>query len=438
MERELRTQLRRDDVAVLNAGTVSYSPLLAQRLFDGIVVNYRPTLVLFVLDATDIGDDYNYEKELVADGAGGRFDWTGLEVSPYYGAVGEVVRLGKVLKVLGRPVAKLQSLVGLKPIPTYEYDWYQFRAELGGRIETNRFFIYRHPLEETRPFFDRTYGYVEALARSAERAGAAFALIVTPRYHHWNPKECPENWEADEYAVAEPYQYEYFRYFEERRAGAPFEIYDLLPALRATGEFPLVLRRDPPGRAAGCVFFPIERGIIRGFPGPDALGPESFAAEQPSHPFVGDRRQEAPPPAVCGQLGHRPGRERQAPLGGTGQRDVDQLANLGPGDDGPPPLRIGRQLERREPARVEAVHPFVHHGHVAAHAIGNLGDRPASGDLGDQPIPPVQPDRQAPILDLGLQHPPFPPRQRPEPYGVGHAVPPQGQGRRENAGSWPN
>jgi hypothetical protein len=254
MERELRTQLRRDDVAVLNAGTVSYSPLLAQRLFDGIVVHYRPTLVLFVLDATDIGDDYNYEKELVADGAGGHFDWTGLEVSPYYGAVGEVVRLRKVLKALGRPVAKLRNLAGLPPAPTSEYDWYQFRAELGGRIETNRFFIYRHPLEDTRPFFDRSYGYVEALARSAQRAGAAFVLVVTPRYHHWNPKECPDNWETDEYTVTEPYQYEYFRYFEERKAGAPFEIYDLLPALRATGEFPLVLRRDPHWNAAGNAF----------------------------------------------------------------------------------------------------------------------------------------------------------------------------------------
>ena len=254
MERVLRERLRRDDIAVLNTGTVSYSPLLAQRLFDGIAVHYRPTLVLFVLDATDIGDDYNYENELMADGAGGHFDWEGLEVTPYYGAVGQVVHLSEIVAALARPVRKLRRIAGLKPASTRPYDWYRFRAEVGGRPEKNRFFIYRHPLEETRPFFDRSYGYIEALAQSVQRAGATFVLVVTPRYHHWNPKECPDNWEADQYAVDEPYQYEYFRYFAERRAGAPFEIYDLLPAFRATREFPLVLHEDPHWNAAGNAF----------------------------------------------------------------------------------------------------------------------------------------------------------------------------------------
>ncbi len=254
MEQELRKRLRRDDIAVLNAGTISYSPLLAQRLFDGIAIHYRPTLVLFVLDATDIGDDYNYENELVADGAGGHFDWEGLEVTPYYGAVGQVVHLNEILDAFARPVTKLRHIAGLRPASTKPYDWYRFRAEVGGRLEKNRFFIYRHPLEETHRFFDRSYGYIEALAQSVQRAGATFILVVTPRYHHWNPKECPDNWEADQYAVDEPYQYEYFRYFAERRAGAPFEIYDLLPAFRATREFPLVLRDDPHWNATGNAF----------------------------------------------------------------------------------------------------------------------------------------------------------------------------------------
>lgn len=254
MERQLRERLRRDDIAVLNAGTISYSPLLALRLFEGIVRHYRPTLVLFVLDATDIGDDYNYERELVADDAAGHFDWEGLAVTPYYGAVGQLVHLSEILDVLARPVTRLRRMAGVKPASTRTYDWYRFRAEVGGRPETNRFFIYRHPLEETRPFFDRSYHYIEVLAQSVQRVGAAFVLVVTPRYHHWNPKECPDNWETEEYAVNEPYQYEYFRYFAERRAAAPFEIYDLLPAFRATREFPLVLREDPHWNAAGNAF----------------------------------------------------------------------------------------------------------------------------------------------------------------------------------------
>lgn len=254
LEGLLRQRLGRADIAVLNAGIISYSPLLAQRSFDGIVAQYRPTTVLFALDVTDIGDDFNYEQELVADGAEGHFDWTGLEVQPYYGALGQVVRLERFVDALARPVAAGRRLVGLAPAPRRKYNWYRFRAEVGGRTERNRFFIYRHPLEDTRPYFDRSYGYIAALARSVRQSGAVFTLIVLPRYHHWNPAECPDNWEADQYTVNEPYQFEYFRYFEERREDAPFEIYSLLPAFRATRESPLTFRDDPHWNEAGHAF----------------------------------------------------------------------------------------------------------------------------------------------------------------------------------------
>lgn len=70
----------------------------------------------------------------------------------------------------------------------------------------------------------------------------------------FNQKECQNNWETDEYTVDEPYQYEYFRYFAERWAEAPFEIYDLLRAFRASREFPLVLREDRHWNAAANAF----------------------------------------------------------------------------------------------------------------------------------------------------------------------------------------
>ena len=254
MEKLLRQKLRRDDVGVLNAGTISYSPLLGKRIFDGIVVNYRPTLVLYVLDVTDIGDDYNYERELVGNGPGSHFDWTGLRTAHYYGALAELVDLEWVLDVLDRPITPLLRLAGSRSAPAREYDWYDFRALIGGQIEKNRYFIYRHPLEQTRPYFDRTWGYITKLADSVRRSGARFELIVAPRYHHWNPRESPKNWEDEEYELNEPFQYEYFRYFDERRASAPFEIFDLLPAFRATTEFPLVFEDDPHWNEAGHAF----------------------------------------------------------------------------------------------------------------------------------------------------------------------------------------
>jgi hypothetical protein len=52
----------------------------------------------------------------------------------------------------------------------------------------------------------------------------------------------------------EPYQYEYFRFFEQRRSTAPFEIIDLLPAFQASQEYPLVFRDDPHWNEAGHAF----------------------------------------------------------------------------------------------------------------------------------------------------------------------------------------
>jgi hypothetical protein len=79
-------------------------------------------------------------------------------------------------------------------------------------------------------------------------------LVVSPRYHHWNPKENPDNWEHTEYAADGPYQFEHFRYFEQARTRVDFPIFDLLPAFQATDEFPLVFRDDPHWNARGNVF----------------------------------------------------------------------------------------------------------------------------------------------------------------------------------------
>ena len=64
LQQALRSQLGQESVAVLNAGVVSYSPLLEDRLLRRVVSHYDPQLVLLMLDATDVGDDYQYEGEL--------------------------------------------------------------------------------------------------------------------------------------------------------------------------------------------------------------------------------------------------------------------------------------------------------------------------------------------------------------------------------------
>jgi hypothetical protein len=246
LEASLQSELG-PGVAVLNAGVFSYSPLLSRRQWRTAVAAYEPQLVLLMLDATDIGDDWKYRHELAADG---NFPWPDQRKLPWRGAVVELLR--PLLDQL-RPALLYPARV-LRHASSAGGDYYDFRLELAGQVETNRFFIYRHPLEVTRPFFAAAWSEVEALAAEVEATGARFAVVVMPRFHHWNPREAPRNWEADQYRTDEPWADEMFRFYAERAAEAPFPVIDLLPAFRATDRFPLVFEHDPHLDEAGNQF----------------------------------------------------------------------------------------------------------------------------------------------------------------------------------------
>lgn len=255
MERSLRDKLFRDDIAVLNAGVISYSPLLAQRLFDGVIRHYRPTLVLYFLDATDIGDDYKYARSLVECGDRTCFHRPSASTPGYYGAVAKIMHLDALIEHGLRPLRWLRSrLLEGTAQQSESYDYYDFELSIGDCLETNRFFIYRHPLRETTPYFEASFGYVQELAQLVGSVGADFVLVVLPRFQHWNPEECPDNREAEEYALQEPYQDEYFHFFESKKATASFEILNLLPAFRASRGFPMVFREDPHWNDTGHAF----------------------------------------------------------------------------------------------------------------------------------------------------------------------------------------
>ncbi|HNR30936.1 MAG TPA: GDSL-type esterase/lipase family protein [Candidatus Hydrogenedentes bacterium] len=248
-QRLIRGRLGRDDVAVLNAGIVSYSPFLANLLFDGVVRAYKPQLVLYFLDATDFGDDYFYAAQAQHDGDRVSFDIDERRQF-YYGVLGELA-----YKALERPPAS--RLVDWAAWPkTFlarrlwpggadaAKGYYDFDLTIDGVRQGTRYFIYKHPLEKLRPYFEATLEHVNRLERQVRAAGAAFVLVIVPRFHHWNPNESPEYWERDEYRVDEPHQFAYFEFFDEVKDRLPYPVFSLLPAFQATDEYPLTFRRD--------------------------------------------------------------------------------------------------------------------------------------------------------------------------------------------------
>lgn len=246
---EQRLRARGADAAVLDAGVISYSPFLEARQLEGVVSAYRPTLVLLFLDVTDIGDDAIYARKA----GSGEFALEGDTDLGCHGAVAQLLQpyLALVAEPFAYPVRLAAAALGHPPRPRGNY--YADPVLFEGQPE-NRYFIYRYPLARTRPFFQATMRNVDAAAAAARRQGAAFALVVFPRYHHWSTRECPQNWERAAYAVDEPYQYAYFQFFDEAATASPFPVLDLLPAFKATTDYPLVFRNDPHWNARGHAF----------------------------------------------------------------------------------------------------------------------------------------------------------------------------------------
>jgi hypothetical protein len=250
LEALLRKAVSSDNLAVLNAGVIAYSPVLEELQFDGLLREYHPTLVLLFLDATDIGDDIIFTGLGRPEGRTLRFPDTGGE--GYYGAVYQLASKA-IGKPLSYPLDKLRLALGV-PAETPRFDYYRFELKIDDVVERNRFFIYRHPLSKTEPYFRATLDHIASIAADAHNVGARFVLVVTPRFHHWNPKESPDNWESWAYTRDEPFQYEYFRFFDERKAEVDFPILNLLPAFQKTDRFPLVFKGDPHWNKNGHAF----------------------------------------------------------------------------------------------------------------------------------------------------------------------------------------
>jgi hypothetical protein len=271
-EKMLKSRLKQDNIAVLNAGVISYSPLLEDLLFSGCVRNYKPTVVMLFLDAGDFGDDYAYTREIKREGNRAYFD-TGDEEDEirYYGALWKLggsyieaaARYAKYpYDLVSRGISKLYMIYTghpsdsvSRPISKKEKsNYYKFELNIDGVVELNRFFIYRHPLESTKPYFLNTLANLNHVADNVRESGAQFILVIMPRFHHWNPKECPNNWEKSYYSLNEPYQYEYFKFFEQIKSRLNYRVFNLLPAFQETKEFPLVFDNDPHWNEKGHAF----------------------------------------------------------------------------------------------------------------------------------------------------------------------------------------
>ena len=243
LESLLREEAGSDDIAVLNAGVISYSPILELKLLRRDILKYNPQTVVLMLDANDIGDDYWYDRDIerLKDARGPY----GKLVRPDTLQLGAIWRLTSSIRNHEALVAPFKLMSRLMFGKSENPHYYQFEAKVGNITETNRFFIFRHPLEVTRPFFDHSWSYIKQIADECKKIDARFVLVVPPRFQHWNTEECKNNWEGYKYKLGEPHELAMFEYFDEKKLEAEFEVFSLLPQFQATDRFPLVYPGDP-------------------------------------------------------------------------------------------------------------------------------------------------------------------------------------------------
>ena len=241
LERSLRAARGRDDVAVLNAGIITYSPLLARALFEDVVHAYQPTMTLLLLDISDVADDQMYGGQRAAPGKARRF---AIEPQPFPDSALRHLALWNAATPLQRWIRRVRPA----PPPRGRRPG---RIEVAGEVQRDHFFVMRHPLEATRSYFDAMRANIDALALSVREAGSDFALVVGPRHVHWDASESPGNPEADRYGKDATWHGEYIRYFQEVARELDYPVVELLPAFRASQTRPLVFDHDPHWNADG-------------------------------------------------------------------------------------------------------------------------------------------------------------------------------------------
>lgn len=225
-------------IRVANFGYTSSSPVLQARQLRAFGAKYRPDLVLQCFDMSDFNDDLRYGRLLAEDGA----DLT--------------LRLS-IWQVL--PVWAAWS-IGVADVPTWLR--YQRRgADQAPAPATGppgsdrlppRFFSMKQPLDQSLAHMMPSWGHIGFTRELAADLGAAYALVVLPRYQQFAPEAAPRDWErptmvgADGAHATEP-----FRFLAQQAQRDGVRAISLLPAFQAHGSAASVLADDPHYTADG-------------------------------------------------------------------------------------------------------------------------------------------------------------------------------------------
>lgn len=202
-------------IKVVNFGWSSSSPYLSLRLLKDKGADYKPDLVIFLLDATDFKDDFFYRNVLEKRG-------------PY-----KFIVEHPLLAHFPRQIAR----------KTDGYTHWQ--EKWLGYPDYSNYFLFHQPYEKSLPFFDNTYDILNQMNFYVTRELAAkFIVFVPPRHWQYTDKESLLSWERHNYIPLGEYVLNNYLYWDDKSKTASFPIISLLDDFKSTGVFPTTFEKD--------------------------------------------------------------------------------------------------------------------------------------------------------------------------------------------------
>ncbi len=237
-------------VAVLNAGLISYAPLLERQQFEDIVRHYRPQLTILPIHANEIANNHQYVQENTGTWDDLYFpypeSWTKLDEKPWEQSISlQLLRATRVF----HPVQSLGEALGLETADETQiqrYDYKGFKVEIDGKIETSHFFPMRYSPARLKPYYDDVWRQLRAIDERCKSIGSKFLLVFLPFGFHYDPSEAPRDLGRinKEYDGTEPYRFAFFEEITRRGAADGVTVVNLLPVFQATDERPLCFVDD--------------------------------------------------------------------------------------------------------------------------------------------------------------------------------------------------
>jgi len=202
-------------IKVVNFGWSSSSPYLSLRLLKDKAPDYKPDLVIFLLDVTDFKDDFFYRNVLEKRGA--------------YKFIVEHPLLAHLPRKIAR---KTDSFTH------WQEKWL-------GYPDYSNYFLFHQSYEKSLPFFDNTYEILNEMNfYVANELGAKFIVFVPPRHWQYTDKESLQSWERHNYIPTSEHVLNNYRYWDEKSKTASFPIISLLEDFKTTTVFPTTFEKD--------------------------------------------------------------------------------------------------------------------------------------------------------------------------------------------------